>query len=201
MSYKKVLKIDDNNFISSFQKVLISSHVNQLLDKLTYPASKTSNGITWTNNGDGTISASGTSTANNAQYALGGTYVHFIPTHVYYMTGCPTGGSTKTYYMAYSIYNGSTYVVGGSDVGDGVRFVMPNKDYTRYGISLNYRKDSSSDNQVWKPQLIDLTYWFGKGKEPKTAAEAKAKITEFYGYFPPVKSYANQLKITDSKFV
>lgn len=30
MSYKKVLKVDDNNFVSSFQKVLISSQANQL---------------------------------------------------------------------------------------------------------------------------------------------------------------------------
>lgn len=201
MSYKKVLKVDDNNFVSSFQKVLIASHTNQLLDKSTYPASKTSNGIEFTNNGDGTITASGTSTANNGQYALGGSYVHFIQGHVYYMTGCPTGGATTTYYMSCSIYNGSTYVGGGSDVGDGIRFVMPNKDYTRYGISLNYRKDATADSHVWKPQLIDLTYWFGKGNEPKTAAEAKAKITGFYGYLPPIKSCLNQLKITDSKFV
>lgn len=201
MSYKKVLKVDDNNFVSSFQKVLISSHVNQLLDKSTYPASKTSNGIEFTNNGDGTITASGTSTANNAQYALGGSYVHFIQNHVYYMTGCPAGGATTTYYMACSIYSGNTYVGGGSDTGDGVRFVMSNEDYTRYDISLNYCQDSSADNQVWKPQIYDLTVMFGKGNEPSTVAEAKAKITEFYGYLPLVKSYLNQLKITDSKFV
>lgn len=185
----------------SFQKVLISSHVAQLLDKSTYPASKTSNGVEFTNNNDGTITANGTSTTNNAQYDIGGSYVRFVPTHVYYMTGCPVGGSTTTYYMSCSIYNGTTYVGGGSDVGDGVRFVMSNKDYTRYGISLNYRKDATADNHVWKPQLIDLTYWFGKGNEPKTAAEAKAKITGFYGYLPPVKSCLNQLQITDAKFV
>lgn len=201
MSYKKLLKVSANDFISSFQKVLISSHANQLLDKSTYPSSKVSNGVTFTNNNDGTITTSGTSNLNSAQYSLGGSYVHFVQGHVYYMTGCPSGGATTTYYMSCSIYNGTTYVVGGSDVGDGVRFVMPNKDYTRYEISINYQKDAISDNHVWRPQLIDLTYWFGAGNEPKTAAEAKDKITEFYGYLPPIKLCLNQLKITDSRFV
>lgn len=36
----------------------------QLLDKSKYPATQTINGVTFTNNGDGTITANGTATIN-----------------------------------------------------------------------------------------------------------------------------------------
>ena len=47
MAYKKLIKV---------------SNVCQLLDKRTYPATGTDRGITFTNNGDGSITVNGTAT-------------------------------------------------------------------------------------------------------------------------------------------
>ena len=71
------------------------SNYCQLLDKSKFPATRTTNGITFTNNGDGTITVNGTATADTS----------FIQTstinneggHKLLFIGCPNGGSNNTY--------------------------------------------------------------------------------------------------------
>ena len=54
MAYKRELIIN-NGSLTSYKKLLKVSDVCQLLDKSKYPATQTINGVTFTNNGDGTI--------------------------------------------------------------------------------------------------------------------------------------------------
>ena len=72
------------------------SDVCQLLDKSKYPATKTINGVTFTNNGDGTITANGTATAE-ANFAV--STFRTLAAHKYLLIGSPANGSNATYYL------------------------------------------------------------------------------------------------------
>ena len=54
MAYKRELIIN-NGSLTSYKKILKVSDVCQLLDKSKYPGTQTIDGVTFTNNGDGTI--------------------------------------------------------------------------------------------------------------------------------------------------
>ena len=87
------------------QEILNSIPNFNLLPNLYYEftvrgASFDKNGITWTLNGDGTVTAKGTagSTGCGASITYIGNYVLTIdPTKTYTLSGCPTGGSGSTY--------------------------------------------------------------------------------------------------------
>lgn len=75
----------------------------------------TSNGITFTVNEDGSVTANGTPTINKAIQI----YNSNFPKGEYILSGCPEGGSESTYYLDLSV--GSTII---KDVGNGVKFVV-----------------------------------------------------------------------------
>ena len=70
---------------------------------------KVHNGITFTKNADGSVTATGTATAN-ATYDM----TQVLDVGRYTLTGCPSGGSTSTYNL--------TITTTGSDIGDGITF-------------------------------------------------------------------------------
>ena len=88
-------------------------------NKLPYPytqTTRTENGVTFTDNGDGTVKVNGTATANTVFYlapsaegALG-----FLPTGSYIVNGCPSGGGTSTYEIQMRI-NGTWFDVGSAE--------------------------------------------------------------------------------------
>ena len=182
MAYKRELIIN-NGSLTSYKKLLKVSDVCQLLDKSKYPATKTVNGVTYTNNGDGTFTISGSATATN-YYHIG--YVPLIVTHLYY--------------MGYTSYTGGYCKM---EIDNGVRQI----DSHDNGIILTCEKTTKSSvyidtykgeelNLVYKPQLFDLTEMYGAGNEPATVAEFKAKFpNEMYDYSPRcwVKSYKTGL--------
>ena len=197
MAYKRELIIN-NGSLTSYKKLLKVSDVCQLLDKSKYPATQTISGVTFTNNGDGTITVNGTATAN-VRYDY-----EFLPnwdtgggrdvTSTFLYIGCPAGGSNSKY----GIYNGwmtSNY----QDVGAGA-FTRTTPDkyngFYRFSYNIGIRKGYTANNLVFKPQLFDLTEMYGAGNEPKTVAEFKAKFpNEMYDYSPRcwVKSYKTGL--------
>ena len=71
--------------------------------------SRTTNGITFTGNADGTITANGTATAN----AIYGISFSPVVTGLYHLSGCPSGGGSTQYYQRINS-------VDGSDIGSGV---------------------------------------------------------------------------------
>lgn len=85
---------------------------NQALDD-------TWNGITWKVNSDGTLSASGTATANSIRTIV---EAFEIPVGKYILNGCPSGSGYSTYYLNFSVESGTVTPNGGNDIGEGLAF-------------------------------------------------------------------------------
>ena len=151
------------------------SDVCQLLDKSKYPATQTINGVTWTNNGDGTITVSGTATAN-AVYEF--RTDNFPTTHKYLLSGCPEGGSKTTVNLSNSTTNTVYY-----DIGNGVIFDMTGDGW--YQLRIIVYSGVTVNNLNFTPQLFDLTEMFGAGNEPTPVAEFREKFPDdLYPYSP-----------------
>lgn len=93
---------------------------------LPYPykeTTKTQNGITFTDNGDGTITANGTAT-NDAIIVLYQSSVSLLKAGRYILSGCPEGGGTDIYKIQ-AAKNDWTF--GGADFGAGVVLDITNE--------------------------------------------------------------------------
>lgn len=179
MAYKRELIIN-NGSLTSYKKILKVSDVCQLLDKSKYSATKTVNGVTYTNNGDGIVTLSGTATGQSSYVLIQDIG---MAGHRYLVFGCPVGGSYNTYRLTASIYKNGSWVDGFSDDGNGnISKVL--EEGESIGISIDV-KNKPDANLVFKPQLFDLTEMYGAGNEPATVAEFKAKFpNELYDYSP-----------------
>ena len=158
------------------------SDVCQLMNKSKYPATQTINGVTFTNNDDGTITVNGT-TAVTAQIEL----LRFNSTvnHIYLCIGCPSGGGYSRYRLEAAIYdNSNIWKTGFSDIGNGG--ISSKLEEDRYiAIRVQIYGGYTANNLVFKPQLFDLTEMYGAGNEPTTVAEFKQKFPdELYPYSP-----------------
>ena len=120
---------------------------NQLVNSAILPSTATVNGVTFTNNGDGSITANGTATANTTVQLVGAMAV--ISGHKYVLKGCPSGGSTTTYSIATS---------GASDIGNGA--IIANTSATRY-VWIGITNGTTVNNLVFRPNIIDLTTLLG----------------------------------------
>lgn len=162
---------------------------NQLLDKSKYLATVTRNGVTFTNNKDGTITVNGTCELS-AGYVSFPLYGYPRPEegekvgHKYGVFGCPSGGSNSTYRMNTSIRNSDgSYFGGFSDVGEGniSKNAITEGQYILCEIAIY--SGYTANNLVFKPQLFDLTQMFGAGNEPSTPEEFRAMFPEdYYSY-------------------
>lgn len=181
------------NRVTTYKELIKVSDVCQLLDKSKYPATTTVNGVTYTNNGDGIVTVSGTTTGRSAYILI--EHVGVVG-HKYLVCGSPVGGSFNTYRLTANIHKDGIYVNGFSDAGDGnISKVL--EAYEEISIVVDIA-DVSDANLIFKPQLFDLTEMFGSGNEPKTIAEFKAKFPdELYPYSPNcwLTSYKNISKV------
>ena len=148
MAYKKLIKI---------------SNVCQLLDKSKYPDTQTNNGVTFTNNGDGSVTVNGTATAD-AYYNL--------------MNIGPKALRSGLIAISLNALNGSMITAGylrewvGYDPNNGYCFLTVNKGKTVNNVTVN-------------PQLFDLTEMYGAGNEPTTVEQFRQDFPEeMYDYSP-----------------
>ena len=158
------------------------SDVCQLLDKSKYPATQTVNGVTFTNNGDGSITANETAVATTQIELL-----RFNPTvnHIYLCIGCPSGGGYSRYRLEAAVYdNSNNWKTGFSDTGNGE--ISSKLEEDRYiAIRVQIYAGYTANNLVFKPQLFDLTEMYGAGNEPTTVAEFREKFPDdLYPYSP-----------------
>ena len=113
-----------------------------------FTADKSANGITFTDNKDGTITVNGTATSD----------VYYTPKFVsnaivleigkdYVFSGVPQGGGISTYYMTLSSVDNSHYA---TDLGTGGKFTAK-KD--KYNLMIYVVKGTTLDNVIFKPQL------------------------------------------------
>lgn len=117
---------------------------------LKYPyvnTTKTINGITFTDNGDGTITANGTATAT-VSFSLIWKNLH-IPKGTYTISGCPKGGNVNT---GFFIVCGTDSIRFATDTGNGGTFGVEN-DINDFTFSLRINSGVTVDNLVFRPQL------------------------------------------------
>ena len=113
----------------------------------------TQNGVTCTNNGDGTYTLNGTATANaEFEFFNGlGDYQHLKGKRIR-VVGCPSGGSIDTYHTMLQLQKSPwTYV---RDTGSGGNVTINDDNYWIYWIRIV--KDATVENLVFKPMLINL---------------------------------------------
>ena len=134
---------------------------NQLCD--SSQSTQTKNGVTFTNNGDGSWTVNGTASAD-ASYQISGFYKIFA-SHKYFISGTPAGGSLSTYYVN---VNGV-----GQDAGGGS--IINSSISSAYGCSIvSVKQGVTVNNLVFRPRVSDLTLMFGAGNEPSTVEEFRA---------------------------
>jgi len=136
---------------------------NQLVNPANIGASKTQNGITFTNNGDGSVTVSGTATGGNAGLSV--LSPRTWADHKYCLQGCPSGGSSSTYCLRL-LGQGNNYF----DTGDGVIWYHATARYKQCDIVV-YEGTAIDTPITFKPQFIDLTLMFGAGNEPTTVEQ------------------------------
>ena len=121
---------------------------NQIIPNLT-ASTTTKKGVTFTRSTDGTITTSGTATADigGSDYAIVSPIAN-VSGHKYYFSGAPKNGSVSTYF-AYDAYSVRDY--GNGYIGE-IRL-------SRFVIFI--KSGTNVDGLVWKPQLFDLTLMFG----------------------------------------
>lgn len=146
---------------------------NQLYNYSTVSPT-TNNGITFTVNADGSITASGTATA---AAAISMYNIPVVAGHKYLFKGCPSGGSGSTYY---SYLTGAGFPYGGyNDIGAG-NINVPTTTGTASYVLARVNNGTTVTNLTFWPQLFDLTAMFGAGNEPSTVAEFEALFPEPY---------------------
>lgn len=170
MAYKRELITENGKYVTSYKKHLKVSNVCQVLDKSKYPATQTINGVIFTNNGDGTITANGTATKNAMQTL---TRLNIVKGHKYLILGI-TGGSDSTYRFlidTVAYYYEPTISTSPKTLST----VFEIEVLSGYTIS----------NLTFKPQLFDLTEMYGAGNEPTTVEQFRQDFPEeMYPYSP-----------------
>ena len=159
-------------------KYIANKEPVQLLDKSKYSATQTRHGVTFTNNGDGTITVNGT---NNGE--------------IYYslevLTSIPVGHK-----VIIDDGNSTLYFFGDMRTKDNVliRTIPPRTIFTlpsnlaRLNMLYFVRYNTGGvtyNNELSRPQLFDLTAMYGAGNEPTTVAQFRADYpNELYDYNP-----------------
>lgn len=121
---------------------------------IPYPYSdttKTVNGITYTDNGDGSITANGTATANAAFYFTNAGTGFYVDGTVC-LSGCPEGGSASGtgYSLRLNYYEDGAETSGMVDVGNGKSITLDDKLSIVYFVVL---AGGTVNDLVIKPQL------------------------------------------------
>lgn len=156
---------------------------NQLIQIPITNATTTINGITFTDNRDGSYTISGTA---EDEAVLGIYYIQpNRPGRKYYLSGCPVGGSLSTYYIGGKwLWIEDTQ----RDTGNGAVINDTDQQSLIYSSWVNIVVKSGtviSSPIVFKPILIDLTRMFGVGNEPATVEEFKNMFPNpYYPYYP-----------------
>lgn len=166
MAYKKLIKV---------------SNVCQLLDKSKFSSTNTVNGVTFTNNGDGSFTVNGTASARTVFYIQRSNITYkkqSIPKYLF--IGAPICSNSTIFMELFGRYNGTNKWHG--DIGNGIFFSDLTEVIDLYIVIQN---GYTADNFVFKPQLFDLTEMYGAGKEPTTVEQFRQDFPdEMYDYSP-----------------
>ncbi len=116
---------------------------------LPYPyphSNRTHNGITYTDNGDGTITLNGTATADsNFGVRLNQLVPNLIIGETYRLSGCPAGGSVSTYYLRHGW-------TGHNETGDGLVLANVTEKFFNT-LRIEVKAGTVCENVVFRPML------------------------------------------------
>lgn len=138
-----------------------------LLDKWQYPATQTVNGVTFTNNGDGSITADGTA-SDTIFYRI--QTVKYTYGHIYLLWWIDNNSSS----MKMETNDGEKQI----NAYTGAIFTSKTNDSN--SVYIDVYPSSNPSSVITKPVLYDLTLMYGAGKEPTTVAQ-------FYTDHPELK--------------
>ena len=119
---------------------------------LPYPyinSTRTINGITFTVNSDGSITANGTATSN-AYLEITSISTFYIPKGNYILSGCPSGGSSTTYSLTAVNGSGASYTKLRQDIGNGITLSSSGEYWV---IRCQVMAGQTVENIVFKPQI------------------------------------------------
>lgn len=112
------------------------------------------------------------------------TTVHRKSGHVYYLCGCPAGGSSSSYYFCLtgvvSLQNGDYRF----DFGQGA-ICSAISDVSENTMDVVVESGVTVNNVIFKPKCIDLTVLYGAGNEPTTTDDERIKFIEAYAEAHP----------------
>lgn len=127
--------------------------VNSGANLIAYPYSEspvTHNGITFTTNSDGTITANGTATGKSNFYLISSDGGGALPLGEVFLSGCPSGGGTLTYGIQCFNYDGAGGIK--KDTGDGTGFTLTHVT-DGFNIVIYVYSGVTLSNVVFKPML------------------------------------------------
>lgn len=116
----------------------------------------TENGVTCTNNGDGTYTLNGTATKDVVLSIVGSPTKNAVGG--YKLLGCPINGSKDTYRIVVSYYDNESWKAEGSDIGNGV---IIDDTYSKINYFIKVKSGTTVTNLVFKPMIttnLSATY-------------------------------------------
>lgn len=128
--------------------VKVSRCGKNLLPYPYYETTKTQNGVTFTDNGDGSITVNGTASKPSVfQFysSVGGSKPMNLANKTITISGCPSGGSLQSYFLLFS-YGGNSY----QDLGNGIT-KTPDADIT--ALQLRIAAGATVNNLTFRPQI------------------------------------------------
>lgn len=179
-------------------KYIANKEPVQLLDKSKYKGTSTREGITFTNNGDGTWTVVGTApdVPANKQYVSTTIIVwnlefskkHFIPGHKIIVTGGVSTDSAGKRAVVQWVWGWT----GGYDAANSWEYTIhtirqyPEDKLLEWNNYIELRVYAGATvNFTFKPQFFDRTEMYGAGNEPTTVEQFRSDYpNELYDYNP-----------------
>lgn len=135
-----------------FSAVSVKKYGKNLIPYPYTETTKTVNGVTFTDNGDGGITVNGTATANAIYFVR--TNTNFtVEKGIYTLSGCPTGGNKSSYSLGIDVYNDKTWLKNFFDYGEGVFVDLTSSVFTGLPVYIRVVTGTTVNNLVFKPML------------------------------------------------
>ncbi len=166
-------------------------------------------GITYTDNGDGSVTVNGTASDDSSMPLIeGDNLIGVKPGDTVTLMGCPEGGSLDTYYIGYRDENSA------DDTGSGAEITL--NDTFVIGLSIFVKKGVTVENLVFRPYIgkgVTITHcgknlWdFKTGVQKVTVTTNKnGDRVEYFGYavhLPPGKYtlHADRVSGTTARYI
>ena len=189
------IKAGDYNTIFTHKRLyggrLYDEGFNQLLNKAEFPDTQTIDGITFTNNGDGTITVNGTATnAAGVRFALQTVSNYAGINNKCLLKGCPTGGAAQTYCLALTNGNGGGAPIA-FETGEGyMATIALTSHISSMTLEILITNGTTVGNLTFKPQLSYITtFEEATTKTINSVSDWNALYPDFYDYVPVPSPY------------